>query len=608
MKFLPSKTFNVFSLALFLVLFVYLTLRVFLVGPIHDELATLVHYIDYGTFWKNAPIDANNHLLNSFLSKVAYSIFGDNIWAIRLPNLFFFILFFYSTYRITHYLEKKYLKYILLISFSCIPYVLDYFAYSRGYGISMALLITAIWLFIEVNIQYNSKKMFWLGFTLALSIYANLNLIITLLLIFGYIFIKLLLSQKTSKISNRKANVKSFVIISVVFALSLIPAVIFAYKLKTTGALYYGNDDGLWLTTGATLSGLVLNTTTIFIKYILIALTLTLVIHTIYQLSTKPAKEVFSQPSILFIGLFLGNIIAIELMNLLMDVNYPEDRVGMQLIFLLIGSVIFTSQHYGKTTWLSAIFLLLPIVGWKHFNFDSSAFSPDDRMEKADFELFISEISNDESSCLYLTQQLPYAYHVRKTTPDNFVVPDLFTLGNIFDQEIVSTKKDGRYENGIYNPYNEEKIGNNYETLSYNPRTWQHIVKRKGKINWKIIQTKTEVSDELIEEMYYSFIDTTFADKSSKKLKYKVVFTVNTPELVRENLALVVDKASTKEGIRKWDGFGLNWASGKLYEYTVTKIVEVDPSYIDAVKLYLYSPKLSPFKVLKQETTLMIED
>ena len=81
--------FKIFSILFFVLIFIYLSLRVIWVEPIHDELATLFHYVDYETIWKgNIIMDANNHLLNSYLSKVCYSLLGDHIWAIRLPNLF----------------------------------------------------------------------------------------------------------------------------------------------------------------------------------------------------------------------------------------------------------------------------------------------------------------------------------------------------------------------------------------------------------------------------------------------------------------------------------------------------------------------------------------
>lgn len=586
-----TRSFTVFSVILGAILFTYLLLRSIFVEPIHDEIATLFHYIDYGTIWGDGIVlDANNHLLNSFLGKICYSIFGDHFWAMRLPNVVSFLLFFYAAFKIAGFLRYEYLKYIFLIAMTCIPYVLDYFAYCRGYGMSMAFLMMAVYLFIQINKEYNTGKVIVLSLMLILGIYANLNLLITAILIFGYTGIKLIAEVKQK---NKYRQFYYFLGIASFTAISLYPALSFASMLKESGALYYGNKDGLWLTTGATLSKCILFSTSLIIKYLLIIVIVLLIVHVFYSLKTKGAHAFFQSPSTLFTGLFIGNLIAIELMRWLLDTNYPEDRVGMQLIFFFTGAVLFSIQHYTTAAWLSFSFILFPLVGWEYFNFKTSVFSPDDRMEKQDFDLFTKEMRNDKSSTVYLTQKLAYAYHVRKNNPTDFHVPSMFRSGDTYTEEIVSSKD--------VIDVNDKKV-KEYDLLRYNPRTGQKILRRKKQFNWQVIETSVVEKETLIStsDVFYNLIDSSWKNSDAKNIKITIESKVYTPDLNRETLVIVVDKTDTN-GVNSYDSFNLNWAAGKNREYTFKKAVEFSPAGTKELKIYLYNPNEFNYTILDKK-------
>lgn len=576
-----EKKFRIFSLLLFALLFCYVVLRSIFVEPVHDEIATLFHYIDYNTIWgKDIVMDANNHLLNSFLGKVCYSVFGDHIWAIRLPNVLSFILFFFSVYKITKFINHEVLKYSFLIAMTSIPYVLEYFSLARGYGMSMALMMFAIYQFLEINYEYSSRRMALIGLSLVLAMYANLNIVLTTILIFGFIGIKLLLN--TVKTKDYK-NLISYCIISILSVGSLFYAMLFAHRLKENGALYYGNKDGLWLTTGSSLSDLVLQTTSILVKYALIIILVGIISYIIYSWYKRRSKTFFLSPTTLFIGLFLGNLIAIELMRWLLDVNYPSDRVGMQLIFLLIASIIFILNEVEKYTWISVALILLPIVGYKHFNFIDSAFNPNERMEKADFLLFNELQSQDNASSATYTM-LTYAYQVRRNNPTDFIVPEKIKhyglWGGIFNQEIVSTQeeRDKRYPN------------DGYEIVNYNSRTREKLLVREQQYSWKSVDSlSVSIPHHETTDIYYNIISNEWLAPNTKRAKIIVKTSVKTPELARETLVLVVDRKDQNQG-KVYEYFTLNWASGKNKEYTFKRVFEFVPEETENLKIYLWNP------------------
>lgn len=589
--------FDIFALLLFGVLWTYLTGRVFLVEPIHDELATLFHYIDYNTIVgrnmiTDTILDANNHLLNSFLGKICYSLFGDHIWAIRLPNLLSFILFFYAIYKIALLLRNDLLKYTFVVGSTCIPYVLDYFAYCRGYGMSMAFLMMGVYWFIQLAKNYSHRYMIFMAILLILGIYANLNLVITAMMMFTFIGIKLLISAFQDK------NFKSFVVfcmISLVTAGLLLFAVYFSFLLKISGALYYGNKDGLWLTTGATLSESILFSKSLIIKYTLIVLIVLIVAHTIYFWVSKKSLAFFQNPATLFTGLLLGNLIAIELMRWLMDVNYPEDRVGMHLIFFFVGTLIFILDEYALLTSLSLVFLIFPIVGWKHFNFVSSIFSPNDRIEKQDFDAYLQQIKPDKSANIYHTQRLAYAYHVRENNPTNFIVPGIFNRNLNYDEEIVSSLSDSVIK--------EKSKG--YKLIRQNNRTWFELLQRKKQYTWKTVAENATQQTLSLSDKFYNIIDSAWVNYKDKRVKYVLEYTVNTPDLRRETLILVVDK-TTKNAERNYESFKLNWAAGKHKTYTFHKVIEFNPSEIEDLRVYLYNPNELNYTILKRAIVLKI--
>ncbi len=578
-----TRTFTRFSVTLGIILFIYLVLRGIFVEPILDEITTFFCYVEYASFWgEGILVDANNHLLNSFLASIFHSVFGEHFFVLRLPNILSFPLFFYAIVKLSKFLEPNYLKYIFVISMTCIPFVLDYFAYCRGYGMSMAFLMMAIYLFIQNNTAFHWKKLLLLSLLLLLAIYSNLNLLITAMLIFGFIFIKEVIAVRTQK--SYRHLIQLFIAI-LLFVILLLPALSYASMLKEVGALYYGNKDGLWLTTGITLSRNVLFTESNVVKYTLIIVSLFLFVHSCILLSKK---AIFSSAAFIFIFLFFGNLAAILAMRWLLDVNYPEDRVGMYLIFLLIGSTIFSLQYYQKIVWLSGIFLLLPILGWKHFNFRTSVFSPDDRIEKSDFELFKSNISSDESSSIYFTQLSSYIYHVRKNNPTNFVVPSISTD---FSEEIILHKgasKEGKLEG--------------HERIRYNRLTNLSIFKRKEPLTWKTIVVQ-ELPFVKTTAIYHNLIDSTFWQQAVGQSKIIIECKLTLSQVQQESVVLIVNTVNQK-GESNYENFHLNWVAGKNKTYQFKKIIEYHPDEIKELSVYLFNPKELDFTLLKHKISL----
>jgi len=97
-----------------------------------------------------ARYDANNHVLYSILAKVSMGAFGVNEFALRLPSVlsgFFLMLGIY--YVLEQTVSSRAVPWIALIALGLHPLLLDFSVAARGYGLSLALFVWAIYFFLR---------------------------------------------------------------------------------------------------------------------------------------------------------------------------------------------------------------------------------------------------------------------------------------------------------------------------------------------------------------------------------------------------------------------------------------------------------------------------
>ena len=97
-----------------------------------------------------ARYDANNHILYSVLAKLSTGAFGANEFALRLPSVLsgvFLILGIY--YVLEQTVSSRGVRWMALIALGLHPLLLDFSVAARGYGLSLALFVWAIYLFLR---------------------------------------------------------------------------------------------------------------------------------------------------------------------------------------------------------------------------------------------------------------------------------------------------------------------------------------------------------------------------------------------------------------------------------------------------------------------------
>lgn len=333
-------------------LFSLVFIRAFTLPPYADEITTYFQYIRSGQFQPfHSHLDANNHVINSFLSHLSFLTFGDSMWAFRLPNVLSFILFWYFINKLRGLFDNSWIGGFFAISVCCSMYMLSFFSVTRGYGMSMAFLAGSLYHLWYYQKQSKSSSIVLGLFLISLAVWSNLSLIPTSVIVSGAFFI---LWVKNFQSMSTKAKLITILSTILIFILPLVYAILFSIELKQTGLLYLGDGLSFYQTFIEHLPG-TLTDTDLFGQLFFIVMTGTMVFVWLFQrMLEKPIEKG------LFSLVLLGSLILIVIAKNVFDVNYPVDRAGMHYyILFLLGYFAIISQKNNK---FSVILAIVPAV------------------------------------------------------------------------------------------------------------------------------------------------------------------------------------------------------------------------------------------------------
>jgi hypothetical protein len=335
-----SSTFPVFFWIVATAVFCITAFRSYLVPFNHDETATFFFFIQSGHYMPfHSAVDANNHVLNSFLGNICFHLFGSSPFSLRIPNLLGLIVLILAAYKISKSLNQLGSKVLLTATIFISFHWLTFFSACRGYGLSLALLIMGIAFMVDLIAYPTSKTKFFivlLFFQLAIS--SNLILIIIVLALSSIIFLIQIFNQ---------VFFKSLIILIWLLHLAAVYYWLsFSFYLQEGGALYYGAGDNYWEVTFATLIQLLLGYYSVVIKWMVLFLVAASIIGCIYvnKRNIFNIRQFVKRPelSVLFLIVFLSLVAGFYLMHILFDVNFPEDRTGLFFYVFFIMCMCFT--------------------------------------------------------------------------------------------------------------------------------------------------------------------------------------------------------------------------------------------------------------------------
>lgn len=226
-------------LALFLV--AYNIVRVFKVPITHDEAETYWLYAtaSFKNITANIPVTANNHMLNSLITKVFIGIFGHHIFFLRLGNILAQIAYLAFSYRLCHKLfrsDRWVLMAFVLLNFN--PFLFDFWGLSRGYGLSLAFMMASLHYFIRFKIE-NDPGAVWASLILGvLSVYSSFSALNYYVALIGVL---VFWSLATKQLTLRTVILPVVAISMGLYALVAHPLI----ELNDSGEFYFGSTEGL---------------------------------------------------------------------------------------------------------------------------------------------------------------------------------------------------------------------------------------------------------------------------------------------------------------------------------------------------------------------------
>lgn len=219
----------------------YIFIRAKLLSLTWDEAYTFFNFVRHSSW---LPHDfnymaANNHLLNTWLMKCSIGLFGETELSLRLPNVLAAAFFFFATIKTLRLLFTKtgqVAAAFLLVALN--PFMLDFFSLARGYGISLALMMGAIYqLSLFLLRAPTLKRAIRAEIFLAFAVLSNLTLLHVLAAVS---FLLLLHRFRDPRPEKKKKELLLLCIVPLITAGSL---AYYFVRLSQCGAFFFGTEE-----------------------------------------------------------------------------------------------------------------------------------------------------------------------------------------------------------------------------------------------------------------------------------------------------------------------------------------------------------------------------
>ena len=403
-------------LSLSSLVWIYIILRAWKVQFSIDEAATFFMYVQNGRFLPpEATIDANNHLFNSFLTWISYHVFGPHPFALRLPNVLAALVYFFFVYKLSLLLKTRTSRYLFIILSFGTHFIIGFFGYSRGYGLSIAFLTGAVYYLLKTS---HSPKVCYIVKALILNILAvasNLNLVFTGLSIPLLLLVFLLYHKYSFQRKSIIPGILSIVLLSV-------PAFFFLIRqsllIKSASGYYYGSDEGYFPVTVESLSLMITGLrNSAFAYYSILLISILAIFILIQWLRSKEQVSKYMLP-LTFLVLLFVNWIGSSAIHALLNVNFQEDRAAIHLLPLFYSFIVFHFDHLPKKFKIYWVLVLIPLLliptnSLKKISLQDSIYGHSQQVP-ADFFFYIREKAKEKKYppvvSAYQIKRQPWAF------------------------------------------------------------------------------------------------------------------------------------------------------------------------------------------------------
>jgi len=357
MSVFPEKHFDKFYWITCSIIFLIVVLRCIFVPFSHDEVATFNFYIQPGSFlpFLSHP-DANGHFLTSATSWICFKLVGSSPQALRIPSVIAFAVLCFGVFKMNKLFSGLFTKIIFSSAFILSFNFISFYSLCRGYGISMAFLMVALYYFF-VYMRFGAFSHFWKFILLSqLALAANLTLVFVALVT---TFLTLIMQMKNKVFFGSKNLFVLFI-----HAVLTCFWIRYAFYLNENGALYYGGGESYWKVTFETLIE------TIFFKNgilngIVVCAFFSMLLYWVFRLFREKREFLLNNSFLISFFVLSSLIIVFYLLKKIMGVNYPEDRTGLFFYVFFIISFAFMLNELNRN--IQIVMMFVPAIYLAHF-------------------------------------------------------------------------------------------------------------------------------------------------------------------------------------------------------------------------------------------------
>ncbi|UKN03356.1 hypothetical protein K6119_07485 [Paracrocinitomix mangrovi] len=536
-----SKKHDWLLISIGVIVFIYIILRAIIVPLHYDELLNYFLYVETGDFQPFLSVpDANNHLISTGLNHLTFLIFGKSIHLMRASSVLAFVLYFIYLYKFSIHFKSKNVHRAFVITLGSGAFIISFFSIARGYALSLACIIPAIYYLFNHIKSPSWKTATGISLFSSLALWSNLSF-------FFFVFILLGCSLAISLLKIDKIRLKGFLtqalIILVLGATPLLIASLYLLHLEEAKALYLGSNANFWNTVINDLPGRIIQFEA-FSTILFFASCATLIIAIAFNLKNYKQIKLISN-STLSIVMFSGVIVGSIALHLILGINYPQERAA--LAYIITGLLVFfilTDQLNNKWQIISyfpvSIFVIDLLL---HINL---SYIP----------CFKNHMWSDQHTEAILA--------IQKETDQPITISAPGYLGRIYDHY--------EYRTGIEIPafqennYPDYKVAdivvgdssihppiNEYEVLYSQPQTTVTVYHKKKEIDWKKVKTvELDNNSSFASSEPYINIDTNSFYKSSSNA-HQIEFKISIE--------------SPKEPVNAWIVVAMDDEDGNFHQY-----------------------------------------
>ena len=335
----------------------YTMLRAVLLSMTHDESFTFLWFVPE-SFMQIVSMHiprAGNHIINTLAIKLFTSIFSANEFIVRLPNLLAHFVYIVFSILIIKRVKTPLLIIVGFILLNFNPYMLEFFALARGYGISLAFLIGSIYFFIKFLDEKKQKFIYYALVSAALSAISSfiyIHFYLSIILIYNLVQIN---DFRFIKSVNERFKFLLRINIPVIIVTAILSGILFEpiRKLSKFKEFYGHGQTGFYhnsiisLIHGSKYNQDYGTVTAEMISYVVIILVAIILLVAFIDLYRKKFDLQKSLPFI-FVSLLLLPVLTIILQHHLLGSEFPSFRLMLFFVPLLGLTFIGASTLFEK--------------------------------------------------------------------------------------------------------------------------------------------------------------------------------------------------------------------------------------------------------------------